>query len=67
MLQGEFGAILEWLGARESKEAEKDDNPGACATGLGVSSKLVAGTAPVRNGQSLYRAENACLLVISRL
>ena len=43
-LQGEFGAILEWLAAREKKEARNDDSPGACATGLGVSSKLVAGT-----------------------
>ena len=44
MLQGEFGAILEWLGARERKEARNDDSPGACAAGLGVSSKMVAGT-----------------------
>ncbi len=43
-LQGEFGAILEWLGARERKEARNDDSPGACAAGLGVSSKMVAGT-----------------------
>ena len=43
-LQGEFGAILEWLGGREKKEARNDDSPVACATGLGVSSKLVAGT-----------------------
>jgi hypothetical protein len=43
-LQGEFGAILEWLGARERKEARNDESPGAYATRLGVSSKMVAGT-----------------------
>ena len=43
-LQGEFGAILEWLDARDRKGARNNDSPGACAVGLGVSSKVVAGT-----------------------
>ncbi len=35
---------FEWLGAWGTKEARNDDSPGACATGLGVSSRMVAGT-----------------------
>ncbi|WP_083224971.1 recombinase family protein [Sphingomonas panacis] len=41
-LHGEFGAILQWLGAGGSRK--NDDSPTAGAAGLGVSSKLVAGT-----------------------
>ena len=42
-LHGEFGAILEWVGARKT-EARNDDSPAAGAAGPGVSSVLVAGT-----------------------
>ena len=41
-LHGEFGAILQWLGACAGRR--NDDSPAAEATRLGVSSKLVAGT-----------------------
>ncbi len=37
-LHGELGAILDCVGTKSA------DSPGACAAGLGVSSKLVAGT-----------------------
>ncbi|KQM18219.1 zinc ribbon domain-containing protein [Novosphingobium sp. Leaf2] len=42
MLHGEFGAILQWLGASAGRR--NDDSPTAGAAGLGVSSKMVAGT-----------------------
>ena len=42
-LHGEFGAILQWLGASASRR--NDDIPGSCEAGtLGMSVKMVAGT-----------------------
>ena len=43
MLQGEFGAILEWVASRrEALDARHKKTPTACATGVSVS--VVAGT-----------------------
>jgi len=55
MLHGEFGAILQWLGADGSRK--NDDSPAAYATGLGVSSKLVAGTGPFPVTLAHYEAD----------
>ena len=42
-LHGEFGAILEWVAAREAKESRHDKTPSADALGV-LSVSVVAGT-----------------------
>ena len=46
-LHGEFGAILEWVAAREAQESRHDKTPSACALGV-LSVSLVAGTGTTR-------------------